>query len=317
MEPDRTVDWDTGEKSGQVSIGSHKLWLSLYGPDRKAGEPLVIIIPGLANSTTSWASVRGGIATFARVLQYERSGYGKSDVSPAKPTATTIAKELSLLLESAGLKPPYVVVAHSWGGILSREFLALHLEDVVGMVFIEANQERTLEVLDWRQLAQSSLLAGVDGLDATGLAQNHKLTDEEWHIYQTTQNTESYQKQAALEIAEYANSFPTLKAKSQLHRQPPLLGDRPVCVIKGNNKADFEKLLAAGLARGNGDRAKQKAFQDVLRTWDEKDESLQSEILSLSSCTRYIETKNSGHNVQLSEPNLIIESVRWLLSQAR
>lgn len=317
MNSDQPVDWDTGEKSGRASIGSYKLWLSVHGPDRKAGEPLVIIIPGLANSTTSWAAVRRGIATSARVLQYERSGYGKSDVSTAKPTATTIAQELSLLLGSANLHPPYVVVAHSWGGILSREFLALHPEDVIGMVFVEANQERTLEVLDWRQLAQSSLLAGVNGLDATGLSRNHKLTDEEWRIYQDTQSTESHQRQAALEIAEYADSFPVLKAKSQLQRQPPFLGDHPVCVIKGNNKADFEKLLKAGLTQGNGDSAKQAAFEEILSTWDEKDESLQSEILSLSSYTRYTETKNSGHNVQLSEPDLIVESVCWVLSQAK
>lgn len=317
MNPEQHVDWDTGEKSGHVSIGSHKQWISIHGPDRKAGEPLVIIIPGLANSTTSWAAVRRGIATFARVLQYERSGYGKSDVSPERPTGTTIAKELGLLLENAKLQPPFVVVAHSWGGILSREFLALHPRDVIGMVFIEANQERTLEILDWRQLAQSSLLAGVDGLDATGISRDHKLTDEEWRIYQDTQNTESHQRQAALEIAEYANSFPVLKEKSQLHRHPPFLGERPVCVIKGNNKADFENLLKAGLARGNGDSVKEAAFEEILSTWDEKDESLQSEILSLSSCTRYFETKNSGHNVQLSEPDIIVEGVSWVLSQAR
>lgn len=317
MNPDQHLDWNTGEISRSVSIGSHKLWLSVHGPDRKAGEPLVIIIPGLANSTTSWAAVRRGIATFARVLQYERSGYGKSDVSPGRPTASTIAKELSLLLQNADIRPPYLVVAHSWGGILSREFLALHPRDVIGMVFIEANQERTLEVLDWRQLAQSSLLAGVNGLDATGISRDHKLTGEEWRIYQDTQNTESHQRQAALEIAEYAGSFPVLKEKSQLHRQPPFLGEHPVCVIKGNNKADFEKLLAAALARGNGDSAKQAAFEEILSTWDEKDESLQSEILSLSSCTRYIETKNSGHNVQLSEPDIIVEGVSWVLSQAR
>ncbi|KAF3405131.1 Uncharacterized protein DPV78_003011 [Talaromyces pinophilus] len=317
MNPNYPVNWDTGEKSGHVSISTHKLWLSVHGPDRNAGEPLVIIIPGLANNTTSWAAVRRGIATFARVLQYERSGYGKSDVSSEKPTATTIAKDLSLLLRSANLQPPYVVVAHSWGGILSREFLALHPGDVIGMVFIEANQERTLEVLDWRQLAQSSLLAGVNGLDATGISRDHKLTDEEWRIYQDTQNTESHQRQAALEIAEYANSFPTLKEKSQLHRRPPFLGGHPVCVIKGNNKADFEKLLKAGLARGNGDSAKKAVFEEILSTWDEKDEFLQFEILSLSSCTGYIETKNSGHNVQLSEPDIIVEGVNWVLSQAR
>ncbi|KAI1416415.1 alpha/beta hydrolase [Hypoxylon sp. FL1857] len=312
-------DWDTGEKSGRVSIGSHELWLSVHGPDRKAGEPLVIIIQGLAQSTTGWAAVRRGLTSFARVLQYERSGYGASDVSTEKPTASTIAKELSLLLRNANLHPPYVIVAHSWGGILSREFLALHPEDITGMVFIEANQERTLDVLDWRKLALSPLLAGVNSSEATGISRNHKLTDEEWRIYQDTQSTEQHKKQGALEIIEYPNSFPILKSKSQLHRTPPFLGDRPVCVIKGNNKSDFEKLLKAGLAQGNGESANKAAlfaFGEMLNTWDEKDRPLQSEIQSLSSKSRYIETEKGGHNVHLTEPELIVEGVGWILSQA-
>ncbi len=38
------------------------------------------------------------------------------------------------------------------------------------------------------------------------------------------------------------------------------------------------------------------------------------EILSLSSCTRYIETKNSGHNVQLIEPDTSIDDISGSVS---
>jgi pimeloyl-ACP methyl ester carboxylesterase len=308
--------WNIGERSGLVSIGSHKLWLSVHGPDRGSGEPLVIIIPGLASSTTGWVAVQRGLTPFTRVLQYERSGYGRSDCSTEKPTASTIAKELDLLLRNANLLPPYVVVAHSWGGILSRELLALRPEDIVGMVFVEANQERTLNVLDWRQLALSDLLIGVNYFDATGILHAHKLTSDEWRIYQDTEGTEQHRRQAHLEVTEYPKSFSVLDSKSQLHRETPFLGDHPICVIKGDNRADFEKLLTAGLARANGDDAKKAAFRGILSTWDEKDRALQSEILLLSTKSRYIEAEISGHNVHLTEPELIVEGVRWVLFQA-
>ncbi|KAI9664668.1 MAG: hypothetical protein M1821_006114 [Bathelium mastoideum] len=315
MFADSLDNWNIGERSGRVSIGSHKLWLSTHGSDRKSGDPLVIIIPGLTSSTTGWAAVRRGLASFVRVLQYERSGYGRSDCSTEPPTASTIAKELDQLLQITNLLPPYVVVAHSWGGVLSREFLALRHKDIVGMVFVEANQERTLDVLDWRQLALSDLLTGINKSDATGISHVHKLTTEEWRIYQNTEGTEQHQRQADLEFAEYPNSFPVLESKSQLHRETPLLGGYPVCVIKGNNRADFEKLRNAGLARGNGNDAERAAFQEVLNSWDEKDRSLQSEILLLSNKSRYTETENSGHDVHLTEPQLIVESVEWILFQ--
>lgn len=316
MDAEVTQSWNTGEKSGLVNIGSHKLWLSTRGPDCKTGEPLVIIIPGLASNTTGWAAVHRGLVSFTRVLQYERSGYGRSECSIEKPTASTIAKELNLLLRSANLPPPYVIVAHSWGGILSREILALRPTEIAGMIFVDANQERTLEVLDWRQLAFSDMLVGINSSDATGLSRDHKLSSDEWRIYQATQATEQHQRQAGLEFAEYPNSFPTLSAKSQLCKDPPLLGDKPVCVIKGDNRADFEKLLNAGLARGNGNKVKQDIYKKILDTWDEKDKVLQSEILKLSTNSRYVEAKNSGHNIHLTEPQIIVDSVKWILSEA-
>jgi len=306
--------WDTGEKAGHINIGTHKLWLSVHGPDRRIDEPLVIIIPGLGSSSTSWAAVRRGLSPFARVLQYERSGYGESDSSDEMPSALNIARQLDRLLQRANLPPPYVIVAHSWGGILSREFLALRPNDVAGMVFVDANQERTLDVLDWRSLAQSDLLFGVDYSAVTGISDTHKLTKDEWSLYQITKATEKFQRQTEMEFAEYPNSFSILASKSQLHREPPFLGRRPVCVIKGDARSDFEKLLKVAIARGNGDGAKVAAFQGVLDSWDEKDRSLQSEILSLSTRSQYIEVANSGHNVHLTEPQTIIEGVRWVLS---
>ncbi|TVY45598.1 Uncharacterized protein LOCC1_G006169 [Lachnellula occidentalis] len=307
--------WNIGRKSGPVSIGSHKLWLSVRGPDRKAGQPLVIIIPGLTSSTAGWAAVQRGLLPFTRVLQYERSGYGGSDCSPSKPTATTIAKELDLLLRAANIQPPYVTVAHSWGGVLSREFLALRPQDIVGMVFVDANQERTLEVLDWRQIGLSDLMAGVDYDDATGISQAHKLTADEWRIYKDIEGTEQHRRQADLEITEYPHSFPILKAKAQLHGEKPLLGDHRVCVIKGDNRVHLERLLDAGLARGNCDDAGEIGFRQLLSTWDVKDRALQKEILLLSTEGRFIEVADSGHNVHLTEPGSIVEGVKWILSE--
>lgn len=310
-------DWNVGERSGRVCIGSHKLWLSTHGPDRKTGEPLTIVIPGLGNSTTGWAAVRRRLTSSTRVLQYERAGYGESGCSLEEPTSTAIAQELDLLLKNANLLPPYIMIAHSWGGILSREFLALRPHDIIGLVFVEANQERTLDVLDWRRLAFSDLLKDVKFFDATGVSHSHKLTSKEWCIYRYTESTEGFQKQAGLEFAEYPKSFPVLLEKSQLHQKPPLLVDHPVCVIRGDNKTDFEKLLAAGLARGNGDEANEVAFREILSTWDEKDRSLQSEIMGLSTNSRYVEAKNTGHNVQLTEPDIIVQGVEWVLSRVQ
>ena len=314
--PASNCDWNTENKSDLIGIGTHKLWLSAHGVIRQEGDPLVIILPGLASSTTGWAAVRRDLSTFVRVLQYERSGYGASDASLLKPTAMNIAYELDLLLKYANIDPPFVIVAHSWGGIISREFLALRTDDIHGMIFVDANQERTLEVLDWRKLAMSDVLAGVNANEATGLLQSHHLTSEEWAIYQNEENSEKHQKQATLEFAEYPHTFSPLATKRQLCRSLPLLGSRPLCVIKGDSKSDFEKLLRAGLAHGNGNEASIAAFRETLDSWDEKDQSLQLETQTLSSVSKYVEIRGSGHNVHLTSPHAIVDGVRWVLEHS-
>jgi len=308
------IDWNSGDKSGLVYIGTHSLWLHANGPSRKENEPAVIIVQGLGASIMGWVAVRRNLAPFVRVYAYDRAGFGDSDVSPNPPKSTTIAQELHTLLRHANIPPPYILVAHSWGGILSREFLALCQRDVIGMVFIEANQEHTLEVLDWREVAFSPVLAGVDRAETTGILHSHKLTQEEWELYEQAGKSEKHQKQATLEFELYEESFSTLGEKRQLSMVPPLLRDRPVYVIRGDNGGDFQKLYDAGVKMGNGNSGEREQFQAILQTWDEKDRALQKGHLALSNTNHYTEVSDAGHDLQLTAPRAIADGVKWVIN---
>jgi len=50
MAPEKIQDWNVGDKAGLISIGTHRLHLSVSGPERKAGEPIVIVIVGCGAS---------------------------------------------------------------------------------------------------------------------------------------------------------------------------------------------------------------------------------------------------------------------------
>lgn len=306
-------EWASGDKSGQVSIGSHSLSLHVSGPDRQPGEPVAIVIQGLATSMQAFAGVRRLLSPFIRTYAYERSGYGQSDSSPERPTSTTIAAELDLLLKSANIPPPYILVVHSWGGILAREFIALRPDDIAGLVLIDANQEHTLEVLDWRDPSIRAVAGKLDYFEVTGVRRNHKLTETEWREYQDVENSPKHKKQAAAEWLEYAGSFKVLASKRQLNRNPPLLGDRPVCVVMAHNEMDHQKLYDAGVKAGNGTQQERAAFRELLRTWEEKDKRLQMEQLSLSGNGRWVVAEESGHNVHLTQPEVVAEATRWVL----
>lgn len=310
-------DWEIGEKSGLVDIGTHKLWLNARGPDRIPGEPAIIIIQGLANSITGWAAVERQLTPLIRVISYDRTGYGQSDTADEPPTATQIISDLDQLLKKANISPPFITVAHSWGGVLSREFLALRQKDIAGKVFVDANQELTLALLDWRRLAESPVLNQVDWNTITGIETLHHLTDEEFRKYQATEATEKHQKQAALEYVQYPHSFQVLAAKAQFGKNPPLLGDCPVCVIKGDNGTQFGRLYAAGVSAGNGTEAERGSFREMLRIWDATDRMLQTGNLGLSRNGRFIEVPDTGHNVHVTSPETIVDGVKWVLSELK
>ena len=46
--------------------------------------------------------------------------------------------DLERLLDRARIKPPYVLVGHSYGGLLARLFARAHPDQVAGVVFVDA-----------------------------------------------------------------------------------------------------------------------------------------------------------------------------------
>lgn len=165
MSRSQFTDWDKGEKDGMVSIGTHKLYLSASGPDRKPREPVIVLMQGLGSTIAEWVAVRRQVLRYARWVQYDRSGLGRSEAPPQQLeaiTAVSVATELDTLLKNSGVEGPFIIVCHSWGGITAREFLHLRPHDVVGMVFVDANTEKSFDGGNW---PLPCVMAVTDGLD--------------------------------------------------------------------------------------------------------------------------------------------------------
>ncbi|TVY57345.1 Uncharacterized protein LSUE1_G009505, partial [Lachnellula suecica] len=309
--------WDTDHPSGMVSIGTHSLFLSASGPDRKPGQPVVLLMQGLGSTIAEWVAVRRLVTPFARRVAYDRSGLGQSE-SPLEPpeaiTAVSVATELDALLKSAGIGPPYIIVCHSWGGITAREFLHLRRDDVVGMVFVDANTERTFEDTNWPPPWLGAVTGDVDWNERTGLSASHKLSEEEWAAVINSQQDPRNQRTVAAESRGYQGDRAILAAKQQFETQP--LRDRPVSVIRGNTPRDFRRMYDAGVAAGNGTEEERRLFREYLEDWDGRDHAYQHELLKLSSYGRYSRTSTSGHNIHMEEPELVAKEVRWVWDHA-
>jgi pimeloyl-ACP methyl ester carboxylesterase len=116
-----------------VDAGGFRLHLHCSG----AGAPSVVLEAALGGSSISWSLVQPALAQLTRVCSYDRAGFGWSDAGPLPRTAGRVADELRCALDRAGVPPPFVLVGHSFGGLVMRIFAARHPTDVVGLVLVD------------------------------------------------------------------------------------------------------------------------------------------------------------------------------------
>lgn len=279
---------------------------------------MVLLVSGLSTSSLVWAGMTRLLSPSLRVYSYDRSGYGKSELSPLAPSAENIALELSLLVKYAHIENPLILVVHSWGGVIAREFVVRSGDgpQIAGLVFVDANQECTLELLNWTDPNLFAVFDGVDPNGAKGLRSGHKMTQEEWDAYENEEATEKHMLQAIKEFGEYGPSFETLRKKELNKREQPLLGEKPVYVIMGLWSKDLNGLYKAGVEKGNGTEEQRRAVREMADTAEEKNEILQKEHLSLSTKGKFVIARGSGHFIQLTEPELIVDGVKWVLNES-
>ena len=119
-----------------VDVGGHRLHLVRAGH----GSPAVIFDAALGASSISWSFVLPEVARVTEACAYDRAGMGWSDAGPLPRTAGRIERELHELLVRGRVPPPYVLVGHSFGGLVARLFAARHRDDTAGLVLIEPAQ---------------------------------------------------------------------------------------------------------------------------------------------------------------------------------
>jgi pimeloyl-ACP methyl ester carboxylesterase len=116
-----------------IDVGGYRLHLYSTG----AGSPAVILDAALGGSSVSWAWVQPALSQRTRVCSYDRAGFGWSDAGPMPRTAARMAVELRTLLERAAVPPPFIIVGHSFGGLVGLIFAARYRDDVAGLVLVD------------------------------------------------------------------------------------------------------------------------------------------------------------------------------------
>ena len=154
----------------KIDVGGYRLYIDCKG----TGSPTVILESGLEGDVVTWKDVHPEVATFTRVCRYDRTGLAHSDYGPTPRNAELTAQDLHTLLAKANIAPPYILVGHSFGGLLIRRYAFDFPDDVSGMIFVDSLQE------DWWDESLALLPAETTN-DSVRLASFRNYLRNGWH----------------------------------------------------------------------------------------------------------------------------------------
>jgi pimeloyl-ACP methyl ester carboxylesterase len=114
--------------------GGRSLYLECVG----SGSPTVVLEAGFGGGAGDWRDVQPQIGRMTRTCAYDRAGLGSSVARPGVHDAGDEIDDLQRLLDAADIRAPYVLVGHSYGGLLVRLFAKAHPGETAGVVLVDA-----------------------------------------------------------------------------------------------------------------------------------------------------------------------------------
>jgi pimeloyl-ACP methyl ester carboxylesterase len=257
------------------------------------GSPTVVLVGGLRASAEDWSisdkskpTVFNEVGKFMRVCACDRPGTpvgekpSRSDPVPQPTTAKDAVADLHALLSAAGEAGPYVLVGHSYGGLIVRLYASTYPKEVAGLVL-------------------------VDGL-SEGLQDAE--TPEQWAIQRKLIEgdvRESVALYPALERIDVDRSCDQIRAAPALHPMPivVLSADRPW-------GPQVPPMIAAG-------RLAADIPPDFGYVTDVAQKKAQERLAKLVPNEKHITNTNSGHEIHKEQPQLVIDAIREVVEAVR
>jgi pimeloyl-ACP methyl ester carboxylesterase len=269
--------------------GGRKMYLTCRGK----GSPTVVLVGGLRASAEDWSvadtsapAVFPEVSKFTRVCACDRPGTpvgekpSRSDPVPQPTTAKDAVADLHALLSAAGETGPYVLVGHSYGGLVVRLYASTYPKDVSGVVLVDALSE--------------------------GLRDAE--TPEQWTIQRKLIEgdvRESVALYPALERIDTDRSFEQVRAAPPLRSVPLIVlsADRPW-------GPQIPSMIQAG-------KLPSDVRPDFGYVTDAAQKKAQERLAKLVPNAKHVTNTNSGHEIHKQQPRLVIDAIREVVEAVR
>lgn len=304
-----------------VDVGGWRLHLNCTG-EAQPSQPTVILEAGLGDFSVEWSLVQPGVSRFARVCSYDRAGDGWSDIGPNPRTFRQIVYELHTLLERARERPPFVLVGHSYGGWLVRQYQSTYASDVAGMVLVEAGVDDPWRMTGDGKLHRSSELATGASIPPVQTSGPLRLADIPPAVMQQI-------RAGVAQLSRDPNGAVRGKLPPDAQRMRAWALAHVGHILAGVNPVEYEELAALRAARAKSAQPLGDLLLVVI-TRGVPDESgpnaaaLEAEhrqnhtaVAAFSRRGKLVVATHSGHHVQREEPELVVSAIREVVAATR
>jgi len=296
-----------------VDLGGHQLHVNCSGE----GKPIVVVENGLGDFSFDWALVQSRVSRFTRICTYDRAGYAWSEPGPKPRSFAQLNLELRDALAKLGEHGPYVLVGHSYGGPVVRNFALTYPQDSAGMVLVDAAFEGQRVPIG----GGKTMRLGGDEKGLTPPAPREEMRSSDKPTLDAanrTQNTPAMDPlykalpppQQAMQL--WAQSLPSMEDAENSQRQWSVeyfakwlgapqagsLGDLPLIVLK-RAEGGFGNDLDISAAQMEKERQEGQAL-----------------LARLSRNSRQV-TIHSGHNMELEAPDDVSAAIREVVDAVR
>ncbi|MDP5460472.1 alpha/beta fold hydrolase [Alishewanella sp. SMS8] len=133
-------------------VGDFELEYEIAG----SGEYTVLLEGGAGAGLSDWDPVFYKIAEKATVIRYSRVGNGNSTAIKRHFTSDEYAHYASNLLLNLGISQPVILIAHSYGGNVARDFAVTYPAQIKALLMLDPSSEHDVDIMRAINLEQAN-----------------------------------------------------------------------------------------------------------------------------------------------------------------
>ncbi|PIR12029.1 MAG: hypothetical protein COV52_00855 [Gammaproteobacteria bacterium CG11_big_fil_rev_8_21_14_0_20_46_22] len=264
-----------------IFVDGHKLWVEKYGK----GSPAVVLLNGGGETIRQWNKIIPVVSRYTTVIGYDRQGLGRSEIIDDKPrTSAAVVKRLRIILKKADVRPPYILVAHSIGGLYASYFARRYPKEIAGLVMVDANNRYQVHLNE----------LNTKGLSEQDKQLLNKIMQDHQHLTQVTQEAKRWLSSQQLSARQHAKLVEDLEVMGKAESANELekagkLPNIPLIVLVESETTEGYQL------------------------WRRINQQFANEV----PCSLYYVVPKSNHHIMISQPLVVDQAIKTVALAVR